>query len=59
MVNANQDLTILFFIWKEEKTLIRNKFTFISDFIVKNNNLLYSRVTCGEAPACSDGLFAK
>ena len=21
MVNANQDLTILFFIWKEEKTL--------------------------------------
>ena len=39
--------------------MIRNKFTFTSDLIVKNNHLLYSRVTCGEAPACSDGLFAK
>ena len=39
--------------------MIRNKFTFTSDFIVKNNDLLYSRVTCGEDPACSDGLFAK
>ena len=60
MVNANQDLTILFFIWKEEKTLwFKTSFSFISDFIVKNNDPLYSRVTCGEAPACSDGLYAK
>ena len=59
MVTANQDLTILFFIWKEKKALIQNKFKFTSDFIVKNNDFLYSRVTCGEAPACSDGRFAK
>ena len=52
-------LQFYFLFERKKKTLIRNKFKFTSEIIVKNNDLLYSRVTCGEAPACSDGLFAK
>ena len=57
MVIANQDLTILF----ERKKKHSSDHSITSDFMVKknNNNLLYSRVTCGEALACSDGLFGK